>query len=131
MSTFLFAYGTLKAGLAPRHLAHVVARLRRSGQGTVAGTIYDLGDYPGAVLDAASEKKFYGTVFEVPEDPELWRELDAYEEYEPDLPAVSQFVRVRTMVQMIEGGSLECWIYVYNRDVEGANVIQSGAWKKA
>ena len=130
MSTFLFAYGTLQAELAPREVALLVARLRRVGEGSVVGTLYDLGHYPGAVLDAASERRIYGTVFELPEDPELWRELDAYEEYAPELPEASQFVRVRTMALMTEGDSLECWIYVYNRSLAGAKVVESGVWKR-
>jgi gamma-glutamylcyclotransferase (GGCT)/AIG2-like uncharacterized protein YtfP len=130
MSTFLFAYGTLQAELAPREVALLVARLRRVGEGSVVGTLYDLGHYPGAVLDAASERRIYGTVFELPEDPELWRELDAYEEYAPELPEASQFVRARTVAKMKDGDSLECWIYVYNRSLAGAKVVESGVWKR-
>ncbi len=130
MSTFLFAYGTLQAELAPREIAHLVARLWRVGEGAVAGTLYDLGHYPGAVLDAASERRILGTVFKVPEEPELWRELDAYEEYAPELPEASQFVRARTVAKMKDGDSLECWIYVYNRSLPGAKVVESGVWKR-
>jgi gamma-glutamylcyclotransferase (GGCT)/AIG2-like uncharacterized protein YtfP len=130
MSTFLFAYGTLQAELAPREVALLVARLRRVGEGSVVGTLYDLGRYPGAVIDAASERRIYGTVFELPEDPELWRELDAYEEYAPELPEASQFVRARTVAKMKDGDSLECWIYVYNRSLAGAKVVESGVWKR-
>ena len=130
MPEFLFAYGTLQEGLAPREVAPLVARMRRVGEGTVAGTLYDLGHYPGAVLDAGSAGKIVGTVFETPSDAEWWRALDAYEEFEPELPEASQFIRVRCMVELAEGGTLECWMYMYNRSVRGAAVVESGAWKK-
>lgn len=130
MPDFLFAYGTLQEGLAPREVAPLVARMRRVGEGTVAGTMYDLGHYPGAVLEAGSGRRIAGTVFETPDDLEWWRALDAYEEFDPELPEASQFVRVRCEVELAAGGTLECWMYVYNRSVKGAAVVESGAWKK-
>ena len=129
MSEYLFAYGTLQPGLAPAGMAATVARLAPLGEGFVRGVLYDLGHYPAAVLDPSADGKIYGTVFRLPDDPEVLRQLDAYEEYEPDCVEASLFVRVKSLVEMEHGDSLACWIYVYGRDVGSAPVIGSGKFK--
>jgi gamma-glutamylcyclotransferase (GGCT)/AIG2-like uncharacterized protein YtfP len=63
MSDFLFTYGTLQPGDAPDEIASTLARLRPVGKGFVHGVLYDLGDYPGAVLDPSSKRRISGTVF--------------------------------------------------------------------
>jgi gamma-glutamylcyclotransferase (GGCT)/AIG2-like uncharacterized protein YtfP len=75
---YLFSYGTLLPQHAPREIASTVRRLRRVGQGLVRGRLYDLGDYPGAVL-TRNGPLIRGLVFELPEDPEVLERLDQYE----------------------------------------------------
>lgn len=130
MSTFLFTYGTLQPGLAPADMAAAVDTLQPVGEGWVRGVLYDLGEYPGAVLDDCSESRIYGRVFRLPEDAEVLRELDAYEEFYPEAPAASQFVRRRCSVTLASGGELGCWIYVYNRETGFAQVLSSGRFAK-
>ena len=48
----LFAYGTLRPGHALTALAPLVDGLVWEGGASVSGVLYDLGPYPGAVLDA-------------------------------------------------------------------------------
>jgi gamma-glutamylcyclotransferase (GGCT)/AIG2-like uncharacterized protein YtfP len=128
MSDFLFLYGTLLPGLAPPEIALAAVQLRFAAEGFVRGRLYDLGHYPGAVLDPAAEHRIRGALFTLPEDPAVLRALDAYEEFDPAAPELSQFVRVRTIATLAAGGALECWIYVYNRDVRAARMIESGVW---
>jgi gamma-glutamylcyclotransferase (GGCT)/AIG2-like uncharacterized protein YtfP len=118
MEERIFLYGTLRPGHAPREIADAVSRLRRIAAGTVRGRLYDLGAYPGLVLDEqAAEVR--GEVFGVP-DEETLRQMDGYEGYLPSDVAGSLFVRVKTAVAL-EGGETEpCWVYVYNRAVPGS-----------
>src|SRR5271165_976960 len=127
MPDYLFAYGTLQPGLAPAEVAPLVACMRPVGQATVPGTLYDLGSYPGAVLEQGSGRRIAGTVFTAPDDPDFWRDLDAYEEVNPAEPDASQFRRVRHPVELASGGSLDCWVYVYNRPLEDAPIAESSA----
>jgi gamma-glutamylcyclotransferase (GGCT)/AIG2-like uncharacterized protein YtfP len=113
MSDYLFAYGTLRPGYAPKEMAPTVAKLRVVGEGFVCGTLYDLGTCPGLVLDPNSKQKIFGSVFELPEDAEVLRRLDEYEEFDPGAVETSPFVRTLHEVGLASGGTLRCWIYVY------------------
>lgn len=126
MSEYLFSYGTLRPGRAPAEIAAAVGRLRVIGSGRVRGVLYDFGDYPGAVLDEGAPGEIEGTVYELPEDADILRQLDAYEEFDPDAPESSLFARELHLVRLESGGTQMCWVYVYNRDPAGAAVMRHG-----
>ena len=125
MTAYLFTYGTLQPGRAPAEIAPAVAKLRPVAEGFVRGLLYDLGDYPGAVLDPSSPQCISGTVFQLPADPAILRQLDGYEGFDPDAPDVSLFLRVQCSVALTAGGVLNCWIYVYNGKPEPARIVAS------
>jgi gamma-glutamylcyclotransferase (GGCT)/AIG2-like uncharacterized protein YtfP len=131
MTDYLFAYGSLQPGCAPMYIATVAAKLRPVGTGFVRGALYDLGEYPAAVPDASSKHRIAGTVLQLPEDASFLRQLDDYEGFDPQMPEASEFVRERQSVEMTAGGALECWIYRYNREPNGARVIERGRWRKS
>jgi gamma-glutamylcyclotransferase (GGCT)/AIG2-like uncharacterized protein YtfP len=116
MSDYLFVYGTLQPGFAPGEIAEVAAKLQAVGRGFVYGEFFELDGYPGAVLDPNSKNRIAGTVLQLPEDEGILRQLDAYEGYDAERPETSEFVRVRQTVELSGGGTLECWMYRYNRE---------------
>jgi gamma-glutamylcyclotransferase (GGCT)/AIG2-like uncharacterized protein YtfP len=128
--SYLFVYGTLLPEYAPEEFASVMSSLRTVGKGTVRGILYNLGHYPGAVLDPASLCRIYGTVFALLDGEGLLHRLDEYEEFDPDEPASSQFIRRQCSVQLTDGRTLECWIYEYNRSLEGARIVESGRYTR-
>jgi gamma-glutamylcyclotransferase (GGCT)/AIG2-like uncharacterized protein YtfP len=85
-----------------------------------------LGSYPGAVLDPGCGTRIHGVVYELPEDDATLRNIDAYEDFDAANPAASLFVRVRHSVEIEGKGEIPCWIYDYNRPVEGASLIENG-----
>ncbi|MGA2171196.1 MAG: gamma-glutamylcyclotransferase family protein, partial [Terracidiphilus sp.] len=115
MSDYLFTYGTLHPGHAPDEIAPAVEKLRPVGTGYVYGVLYDLGDYPGVVLDPTSNQKISGTVFRLSEDENVLRQLDEYEGFDQASPEQSLFLRTLRSVTLDSGETLPCWIYVYNR----------------
>ncbi|MGO8759548.1 MAG: gamma-glutamylcyclotransferase [Terracidiphilus sp.] len=123
MTQYLLAYGTLQPGLAPAKIAPLAAKLRPVGEGFIRGTLYDLGRYAGAVPDPASTSRIAGTVMELPEDESFLHQLDGYEGFDPSTPETSEYIRERQTVELSEGGTLECWIYSYNRQPEFARRI--------
>ena len=99
MSEYLFAYGTLRSGFG----------LVKVGTGSIQGTMYDLGEYPGAV---PGEGEIIGDLFR---SPRTFADLDEYEGEEFD----RKTVRVTT-----EAGVVEAWIYWYTGDVSGRSPIE-------
>src|SRR4051794_6778720 len=51
MTSLLFVYGTLLPGQAPPAMRDLIARMSDLGPATVRGRLYDLGAYPGIILD--------------------------------------------------------------------------------
>ncbi|MBO9711984.1 gamma-glutamylcyclotransferase family protein [Sphingomonas sp.] len=92
--TLLFFYGSLVRGQSNHGL--VEGRARFLGEDAVAGTLVDLGDYPGAVLGGSDW--ILGEVFEA-SDPELLALLDDFEGEE--------YPRVETVTR----GGHRVWVY--------------------
>jgi gamma-glutamylcyclotransferase (GGCT)/AIG2-like uncharacterized protein YtfP len=124
----LFAYGTLLGGRRPAAIARVAERLAVLGPATVRGRLYDLGEYPGLVLDPAADA-VHGTIFTVPDEAVL-AALDAYEGFAPDAPARSLFVRIPVAATLPDGRAVDCSVYVYNRDPADAPLIANGRYRE-
>jgi gamma-glutamylcyclotransferase (GGCT)/AIG2-like uncharacterized protein YtfP len=115
MPTLLFIYGTLHPDRAPAEIASYARRLTPRGPATIRGHLYNLGEYPGAVLDPTGPP-ISGHLFTVPDAATL-SALDAYEDYRPASPANSLFLRVETTATTPDGSHYPCWVYLYNREV--------------
>jgi gamma-glutamylcyclotransferase (GGCT)/AIG2-like uncharacterized protein YtfP len=98
MKDYLFVYGTLAKEIAPREIAAAVKKLKDVGQGFILGRLYDIGEYPGAVLNGDPQDKIFGRIYQLPGDPEVLDRLDKYEGFDPTHPAQSAFVRRRTSI---------------------------------
>jgi gamma-glutamylcyclotransferase (GGCT)/AIG2-like uncharacterized protein YtfP len=127
MSDFLFIYGTLVPELAPKDIAPVVRKLELIGSGSVPGTLYDLGDFPGIKLERASRKRVRGRVFRIPSKATL-KVLDDYEEFDPKHPRSSLYKRKLVNVKLDNGETIRSWIYEYNRSPRPKNVIKNGMY---
>jgi gamma-glutamylcyclotransferase (GGCT)/AIG2-like uncharacterized protein YtfP len=126
MNDLLFVYGTLSPSRAPAHLCEIAARLKPLSPGSMPGRLYDLGEFPGAVFDAAAPTRVYGEVFELPSDSRFLSQLDDYEGFMPADPAKSLFVREQRPVVISRGAQLSCWVYLYNRDPGHSPLIHGG-----
>jgi gamma-glutamylcyclotransferase (GGCT)/AIG2-like uncharacterized protein YtfP len=125
----LFIYGSLHPDRAPAAIAATAKRLRHFGSATVQGRVYDLGEYPGLILSEDSSECVRGEVFLLPEGPEgleMLARLDAYEDYRPQDPKNSLFLRQMTMATVDDGRRRPCWVYTYHRAVcssDAASVV--------
>jgi gamma-glutamylcyclotransferase (GGCT)/AIG2-like uncharacterized protein YtfP len=129
MKQFLFTYGTLLPGLAPPAVAPIVSRLRPVGKGYVRGILYDLGSYPGVILNK-NEGKVWGQVYELPEDEDILRQLDAYEGFDSSRRDESEYVREECEVITEGGEAMKVWIYIYNQKIDSAARIENGDYLK-
>jgi len=93
MKQYLFVYGTLTEKLAPAEISATLKKLKYVGDGFVHGRLYDLGEYPGAILGRTGHSKVFGKIYELPDDPAVLRQLDRYEEFFPSNRSKSLFVR--------------------------------------
>ena len=131
MTDYLFMYGTLRPTEADKEIAHIVKRLRRIGAAYVRGRLYNLGEYPGAVIDHSSNTSIHGELVELPADKTILDALDKYEEFDPLRPEKSLFIRKKAKIKLASGRRVEGWIYVYNRDPGHAPIIRGGNYSKS
>lgn len=134
--TTVFVYGTLlpefvKPALrADSDLQRIMPHLRLLGPGVVAGYLFDLGPFPGLVLDPATESTVVGEVYEI-DHSEILALLDAWEDQGL---AERLFDRTRCTVKLLDGSEIECWVYTYRGELGAAPRIVGGdyrAWQAA
>lgn len=130
MKDYLFAYGTLADCTAPREITATVKRLKCVGEGFILGRLYDIGEYPGAVLADPGDGKVFGKIFELSGDASLLMRLDEYEGFDPKRPTTSLYLRKRVTIYRPNRSPLIGWAYEYNRDVNSACVIKTGRYSK-
>lgn len=129
MIPFLFVYGTLLKGLDALKEWNSVIKPNFIGQGKLNGLLYDLGEYPGAIIDTKSRKEFVsGEVYELKNPTASFKILDEYEEFFPSHPQKSLFIRRECPVTLENGKMITAWVYVYNQKVDKAIQIKNGKY---
>ena len=118
---FVFVYGTLRRGQS-----NDINRLRPSprfvADAEVAGTLYDLGPYPGIRL--GGDGVVQGEVYEIA--PELELRLDEIEEVHPQ--ATGEYAKREVRVRSASG-EWTCLVYeIHPSRVTGVPVIGQGDW---
>ena len=98
------------------------------GPASVAGSLYDLGPYPGVTLDASTGRVF-GHLFELPDDEAVLRALDTYEGFDPRQPDAGLFRRETCLATLDDGGEAACDVYVYNGKPAESQRVASGKWR--
>jgi gamma-glutamylcyclotransferase (GGCT)/AIG2-like uncharacterized protein YtfP len=113
----VFVYGTLRQG-GIRAMPGLFPAAKFVGMAKITGSLYDLGAYPGLVLDESSTP-VTGEVYEI--DDEILRELD-------EIEASSNYRREQIEVSS-DNQKLPCW--VYGPELESyslTRLIPSGDW---
>ena len=115
----LFVYGTLKKGFS-RH--HYLASARFVGVATMRGVLYDLREYPGAMLSDEGEVR--GELYEL--NNAAFGKLDIVEGIDQNNPDQGQFVRRLTEVQLTDKSVMRAWVYLLSTKPANARVIDDG-----
>lgn len=110
-------YGTLKRDMANHRL---LERARFVGSDIVRSiTLYDLGEYPAAVLESSN-----GIQVEVYElTPDELAELDRLEECDAANPQAGLYSR-----QVCSTRYGDAWIYIYNHAVDVKTRLDTDSW---
>lgn len=124
-SSSLFVYGTLMQSFDTSMNRYLQRHARFLGAAVVKGRLYDLGRYPGLLLDEVSGRSVSGHVYTLSRPQEVLPVLDRYEGYDPSRPEAGEYRRTRINLRC-EGQVLSCWVYLYNADVHGLSEITSG-----
>ena len=101
MLSYLFVYGTLQRG-RPLHRELVGLQAEFLGSASMAGQLYHLGPYPGA-LDTG-DQMIPGELFRLPEPEPALRRLDTVEG--------RQFHRATVRVTFEHGEPQQAWVYL-------------------
>ena len=113
----VFVYGTLRRGGA-RAMSVRFPNSKFIADTKVCGSLYDLGPYPGLILDE-SNSLIIGEVYEV--DDEILNQLD-------DIEASSYYRRKQVEISL-NTHIRSCWIYEPDPDFYSARtLITSGDW---
>ncbi|MEO9474674.1 MAG: gamma-glutamylcyclotransferase family protein [Cyclobacteriaceae bacterium] len=122
---YLFAYGLLKTEYRsnPKYqVPHMNVTFVSSG--TLSGKLYHISHYPGFVFDEASPK-VYGEIFQI-NDPDFFTDMDEYECAKPLYKGSHEYVRRKRKVETTDHHFVECWVYEYDKPIEGLEIIING-----
>jgi gamma-glutamylcyclotransferase (GGCT)/AIG2-like uncharacterized protein YtfP len=125
----LFIYGTLQ-NKNNEFGAYLSTNCDYLKSGMFKGSLYDAGEYPGALYQAESEGFVYGRIFYMNNPEKTLSILDEYEgvgenEVRPNL-FTRQLIEIETDDEL-----MSCWVYLYNLPVEGLRQILSGSYPEA
>ena len=122
----VFVYGTLRRG-EERHPALLRHAATGGEAAATAGTLLDLGPYPGLIVDGP-EASVAGELYSAADPDALFAELDAIETFRGFGVPGSLYRRAIVRVRRAHLGSTLAWTYVYTGPRNGARVIASGDW---
>ncbi|GAA4083909.1 gamma-glutamylcyclotransferase family protein [Mucilaginibacter panaciglaebae] len=120
----LFVYGTLL--IADNEFASYLTRNSTfCCKGKMRGKLYDVGCYPGVVIDGDDNYDVWGTVYRMRNVDQALRNLDTYEGFGEGEEQPYLFVREALPIETDEG-VLTCWVYLYNRSIATLREITTG-----
>jgi gamma-glutamylcyclotransferase (GGCT)/AIG2-like uncharacterized protein YtfP len=127
-SNYLFIYGTL-LNKQNEFGAYLNRNCSFYADGKFKGRLYDVGEYPGAVLDADGSDYVYGKVYLLNNTDDVLDRLDDYEGFGPEQDQPNLFVRELTNIKTANA-LIVCWVYLYNLPIDGFKLIASGKYFK-
>jgi gamma-glutamylcyclotransferase (GGCT)/AIG2-like uncharacterized protein YtfP len=121
----IFLYGTLRRG-GSRDVLKFYEGAFFAGGARLRGTLYDLGEYPGLILDDRADFVI-GELFDVTAG--ALADLDEWEGIDLENPDGGEYRRRRIEAELADGSPQPCWVYEIRPEVcAGRPVIGSGDW---
>ena len=123
----LFVYGSLRSGFHSPAYEYISRYFTLAGEAKVKGALYDMGSYPAA--KPTHENLFItGELYRIKHENEFsWAigQLDDYEGVDVEFDEIQLYRRDLTEV-FFNNQITHAWIYWFNGDVSGKQVIASG-----
>jgi len=121
----VFVYGTLKVG---GRFSKRFDSVRTSVKtGSIKGTLYDLGSFPGVKLNT-EESTIFGEVHTYTQAKDVEASLDRIEGYFGEDHPHNLYNKKQVEV-LTENGTETCMVYEFAKDVEKFTKVKEGIWK--
>lgn len=121
---YLFVYGTLRKHSVGHDLLQQFCDYVDNG--TLSGNLYQIGHYPGVILNDEPRQQVVGEVYRIKNLDCLFAELDDYEECSSSFAEPHEYVRQQHTITLTSGHQVMAWVYLYNRPITGLKLIPSG-----
>jgi len=121
---YLFVYGTL-LNAANEFAIYLKNNCSFYADGKFKGRLYDMAEYPGAIVDEQYSGYVYGSIFMMDDAISALKYLDDYEGFGPEQEQPNLFIRELVKIDS-DKGIISCWCYLYNLPVYGLRLIESG-----
>ena len=128
MNAHLFVYGSLLSAIGHPSGERLRGEARLVGAATMPGRLYRVGWYPGLVEAQAGDTRVHGEVYALADPASSLAWLDEYELIVPGKEASNEYVRAERAVQLASGQVLTAWVYLYQWDVTGVQLVDDGRW---
>ena len=127
LDDFFAVYGSLMSGLSGSWAQLIAQGLVRVGPCRIPGVLYDLGAYPGLVHGEGNDgETVAGELYRVVR-PEVFDQLDEYEDFHPERPEASLYLRERVALPV---PPVQAWVYIYAGSVVEAQRVAGGDWRQ-
>ncbi len=125
---YLFVYGTLM-----QHHQHPMHQRLLTGSefvcyGWITAQLYQIKNYPGAVLSDNETDKVYGELYRLT-NASLLAQLDDYEECSAAFPEPHEYQRQQVDVFIDKAKPVKAWAYIYKHAVDPGKQIKTGRFK--
>ena len=128
MNPHLFVYGSLLSAIGHPSGERLRSEARLVGAASMSGRLYRVGWYPGLVEAATGDSRVHGEVYALADPAGSLAWLDDYESIVPGKEASNEYVRAERAVQLASGQQVTAWVYLYQWDVTGVQVVADGRW---
>lgn len=115
----LFVYGSLRRGFHNSAYKYISNHFKYIAEAKVRGTLFDLGDYPGAI--PSGDNFITGELYELKKNNEFdWamEQLDDYEGLHPE-EGEKPLYRREIVDVFCQEKCVKAWIYWYNLEISG------------
>ncbi len=115
---YLFVYGTLLDQVDHPMGKFLKQHARNLGPASIAGRLFYIDRYPGLLVHKEkSRASTRGQLYRLDHPGQVLKVLDDYEECGEHIQRIAEYRRERHRVDLLRGGSVHAWVYVYRHSL--------------
>jgi gamma-glutamylcyclotransferase (GGCT)/AIG2-like uncharacterized protein YtfP len=127
INSYIFVYGTLLMQ-DNQYAKYLNQHCRFIGDGKISGLLYDVGEYPAAIIATTPNQYIYGSIYLMDDAESVLPVIDEYEGLSDNNPQPWEYARSLVDIETADG-LLKCWMYIYNWSVDGMATITGGDYQ--